>query len=92
MCNPRYNKNQHDSRDQWLDHRPTMVTPLNTVLQPVLRKRKSFDTVTSPKEVRKTSKYCLMTQSQDDAGDVETQFYKVSSSHYFRRLELIFFF
>lgn len=50
---------------------------MNTVLQPVLRKRKSFDKVTSPKEVRKASKYCLMTQNQDEAGDLETQFYKV---------------
>lgn len=76
VSNLRHNKIHIDPRDQWLDHQAKLAVPMNTVLQPSFRKRKSFDNVTSPKEVRKTTKYCLMTQSQDEAGDLETQLYK----------------
>lgn len=62
----------------WLEHRPTQVVPLGTVLQPVLKKRKSVTKLTDVKDIvnNKTSKYCLMTQNQDSDGDLETCFYK----------------
>ncbi|XP_065202712.1 kinesin-like protein KIF23 [Planococcus citri] len=75
---PRYNtrRTRHTPRDKWLVQQQTMVVALDTVLQPNMPKRKSCDTVTSPKKMRKTSKYCLMTQNQDETGDLETQLYK----------------
>lgn len=67
------------SDDRWLEHRPQTAVPLNTVLQPVLKKRKSITKLTDMKDVAnsKTSKYCLMTQEQDSEGDLETHLYKV---------------
>ncbi|KAG8234305.1 hypothetical protein J437_LFUL013045 [Ladona fulva] len=63
----------------WLDHRPvTSATPLNTVLQPRMKKRKSVTKLTDAKDVAnsKSSKYCLTTQEADSAGEVETRLYK----------------
>lgn len=47
-------------------------------MQPVMEKRKSITKLTQAKDItEKTSKYCLMTQSQDSDGDLETRLYKV---------------
>ncbi|XP_046389850.1 kinesin-like protein KIF23 [Ischnura elegans] len=62
----------------WLDHRPvTGPLPLNTVLQPNIKKRKSVTQLTNVKDLSnpKTSKYCLTTEA-DVGGEVETRLYK----------------
>lgn len=80
VSNPRHRRSRSVSDDRWLEHRPQAPVPLNTVLQPVLKKRKSVTKLTDVKDVTnsKTSKYCLMTQNQDSEGDLETNIYKVS--------------
>lgn len=64
--------------DRWLDHRSAMPTPLGTVLQPKMKKRKSVSKLTDVSDIAdpKVSKYCLMTQEQDSAGELETRLYK----------------
>ncbi|XP_071446033.1 kinesin-like protein KIF23 [Hetaerina americana] len=62
----------------WIDHRPiTGPTPLNTVLQPNMKRRKSITQLTNVKDLSnpKTSKYCLTTEA-DLGGEVETRLYK----------------
>lgn len=73
----RYNK-QCEAHDEWLDHRTTHMAPTSTVLQPQLKRRKSFTTATSPKELNKSSKYCLTTQNVNEDGAIRTQLFKVS--------------
>ena len=51
--------------------------PSNTVLQPVLRKRKSVTKLDAADVVNdKTSKYLLTTNTQDQQGEVTTKLYK----------------
>lgn len=90
VSNPRYGRTHCDNHDQWLDHRAAISAPLNTVLQPVLKRRRSFTSVTSPKDVAKMSKYCLITQNQDEEGVVETQIYKVRETRCKRSYLLTF--
>jgi len=63
----------------WLDHRPVNPVELGTVMQPLMKRRKSVTKLTDAKDVAnsKTSKYCLMTQEQDSSGELETRLYKV---------------
>ena len=62
----------------WLEHKSAQAVPLNTVMQPILKKRKSVTKLTDIRDVTEnTSKYCLMTQNQDSDGDLETRLYKV---------------
>lgn len=86
VSNPRYGNRKCNTHDQWLEHRPATVAPLNTVLQPILKKTKSFSSVTSPKDMTKSAKYCLMTQNQDQNGDIETQFFKVFYTHIYNNI------
>lgn len=82
MSNRRHRRSRSVSDDMWLEHRPTQVVPLGTVLQPMLKKRKSVTKLTDVKDIvnNKTSKYCLMTQNQDSDGDLETCLYKVNGN------------
>ena len=51
--------------------------PSNTVLQPVLRKRKGVTKLDAADVVNdKTSKYLLTTNTQDQQGEVTTKLYK----------------
>jgi kinesin family protein 23 len=67
----------------WLDHRPANAVELGTVMQPLMKRRKSVTKLTDAKDVAnsKTSKYCLMTQEQDSGGELETCLYKVRCLH-----------
>uniref|UniRef100_A0A1B6D3A1 Kinesin-like protein n=2 Tax=Clastoptera arizonana TaxID=38151 RepID=A0A1B6D3A1_9HEMI len=78
VSNPRHRRSRSVSDDRWLEHRPINPVPLNTVLQPVLKKRKSVTKLTDVKDITnsKTSKYVLMTQNQDSEGDLETNIIK----------------
>ncbi|PSN49609.1 hypothetical protein C0J52_12829 [Blattella germanica] len=78
VSNTRHRRSRSAGDELWLDHRPAMPVELGTVLQPTMKKRKSITKLTDAKDVTnpKTSKYCLMTQEQDSAGEVETRLYK----------------
>ena len=69
--------------DLWLDHRPVLggAIPGSTVLQPVLKKRRSV-THLQPEDVvnDRTKKYVLTTASQDGVGEVTTKLYKVGGA------------
>jgi kinesin family member 23 len=53
--------------------------PLQTVMQPKLKKRKSITKLTDAKTVSNNgaSKYCLLTQGSDEQGIPEAKLYKV---------------
>lgn len=62
--------------DRWLDHRPENVPPLDTLMQPKMKKKKSVGKL-EVKDTNKASKYVLTTQNSDSKGNVETQMVKV---------------
>jgi kinesin family protein 23 len=55
------------------------VVELSTVMQPLMKQRKSVTKLTDVKDITnpEISKYCLMTQDQDSSGELETRLYKV---------------
>jgi kinesin family protein 23 len=76
VANPRYRRSQ--SADRWVDHRPEVLIPVGSVLQPLMRRRRSVTKLTSPKEITDgASRYCLTAQNQDSEGELETKLYKV---------------
>lgn len=76
VANVRYRRSQ--SADRWVDHRPDNLVPLGTVLQPLMRRRRSITKLTSPKEITEgASRYCLVSQNHDSEGELETKLYKV---------------
>lgn len=76
VANLRYRRSQ--SADRWVDHRPGALVPVGTVLQPLMRRRRSITKLTSPKEITDgASKYCLTSQNHDSEGELETKLYKV---------------
>lgn len=62
----------------WLEHtdRAVVYKP-QTVFQPVMKKKKSVNKLTSADDIKGASKYCLVTQEPDSEGDIETRLYKV---------------
>ncbi|XP_066597668.1 kinesin-like protein KIF23 isoform X2 [Prorops nasuta] len=75
VSNPKYRRSQ--SADRWVDHTPTPLAPLGTVLQPMMRRRRSITRLTSPKEITDgVSRYCLIAQEHDTDGELETKLYK----------------
>jgi kinesin family protein 23 len=78
VSNPRHRRSRSTDKDMWLDHSPAKgAVPLNTVLQPALKKRRSVTRLQEKDIVNnKTSKYLLTTQNQDEEGQLETRLYK----------------
>jgi len=79
VSNPRaHRRSRSTDAELWLDHRPALAAlSSNTVLQPVLKKRRSVSKLDTADVVNdKTSKYVLTTASQDEVGDVTTKLYK----------------
>ncbi|XP_012534885.1 kinesin-like protein KIF23 [Monomorium pharaonis] len=75
VSNPRYRRSQ--SADRWVDHRPENLVPVGTVLQPMMRRRRSITQLTSPKEITDgASRYCLIAQELDMDGELETKLFK----------------
>lgn len=75
VSNVRYRRSQ--SADRWIDHRPGALAPLGTVLQPLMRRRRSVTRLTSPKEITDgASRYCLVAQEHDTDGELETKLFK----------------
>ncbi|XP_017885702.1 kinesin-like protein KIF23 isoform X2 [Ceratina calcarata] len=73
--NKRYRRSQ--SADRWVDHRPGAIVPVGTVLQPLMRRRRSITKLTSPKEITEgASRYCLVAQEFDTDGELETKLFK----------------
>lgn len=83
MANLRYRRSQ--SADRWIDHRPTGLVPVGTILQPLMRNKRSVTQLTDPKDITdRASRYCLVAQEQDKDGELETKLYKVSISNVLR--------
>lgn len=78
VSNPRHRRSHSAGAEVWLDHRPANAVELGTVMQPLMKRRKSVTKLTDAKDVAnsKTPKYCLMTQEQDWSGELETRLYK----------------
>lgn len=75
VSNPRHRRSQ--SADRWIDHRPGALVPVGTVLQPLMRRRRSVTRLTDPKEITDgASRYCLVAQEHDTDGELETKLYK----------------
>lgn len=73
--NKRYRRSQ--SADRWVDHRPGAIVPVGTVLQPLMRRRRSVTRLNSPKEITQgASRYCLVAQEIDTDGELETKLFK----------------
>ena len=80
VSNIRHRRSRSANADTWLDHHPVMGTvPLDTVLQPILKRKKSVTRLDEKDIVNsKTNKYLLTTQQQLDEGDMETRLIKVN--------------
>lgn len=68
-----------DPQERWIEHKPPAPIPLQTVMQPKMKKRKSVTKLTDAKTVinNGATKYCLMTQGADEQGIPEAKLYKV---------------
>jgi len=77
VSNNRHRRSRSTDADRWLDHRPVIGGPVpsNTVLQPVLRSRRSVTRLETA-DLNTPSKYMLTTATQDREGEVETRLYK----------------
>ncbi|XP_012273994.1 kinesin-like protein KIF23 isoform X2 [Orussus abietinus] len=75
VSNPRYRRSQ--SAERWIDHRPGALVPLGTVLQPMMRRRRSVNRLTEARDITEgASRYCLVAQEHDTDGELETKLYK----------------
>ncbi|GAB0090351.1 Kinesin-like protein [Sergentomyia squamirostris] len=77
VANVRHRRSR-SAGDKWLAHTTTKPVPLGTVFQPFLPNRKTVTKLTELKDVSKsnTSKYCLISQSADTDGELETRLFK----------------
>jgi len=77
VSNPRHRRSKSTDADRWLDHRPVIGGPVpsNTVLQPVLKSRRSVSKLETA-DLETPSKYMLTTATQGYEGEVETRLYK----------------
>lgn len=78
VSNPKtHRRSKSSDAERWLDHRPKVGGPVpsNTVLQPVLRSRRSVSKVDKD-DLVSPSKYMLTEASADSDGGVETRLYK----------------
>lgn len=77
VSNPRHRRSRSTGNELWVDHQSVRPVPLNTVMQPQMKRKKSV-TRLSEKDLAdpKSEKYCLTTQEQDTDGELETKLYK----------------
>ncbi len=64
------------SAEMWLDHRPPTTAKIDTVLQPKMQRKKSVSKVELT-DAKKSTKYVLTHQSQDEHGEIRTNLIKV---------------
>ncbi|XP_076654746.1 kinesin-like protein KIF23 [Halictus rubicundus] len=75
VVNLRYRRSQ--SAERWVDHRPSGLVPVGTILQPLLRNKRNITQLTDPRDITDgASRYCLVAQEQDIDGELETKLYK----------------
>ncbi|XP_067941465.1 kinesin-like protein KIF23 [Watersipora subatra] len=71
----RNHRRSKSAGDRWLEHKPEPLLPLDTVLQPKMKKKKSVGRL-EVKDTNKASRYILTTQDADNKGNVETKLVK----------------
>ncbi|CAH0602017.1 unnamed protein product [Chrysodeixis includens] len=78
IANPRHRRSLSADGKGWLEHAPTKIVPMGTVMKPQIVNSKVVNKLTSVKDIAnsKTSKYCLISQEQDTDGELETKLYK----------------
>jgi len=63
------------SAEMWLDHKPEHTAKMDTLMQPKMERKKSVSRVELG-DTRKSTKYALTHQQQDEAGEVVTNLIK----------------
>lgn len=78
IANPRHRRSLSADGRGWVEHAPTKLVPMGTVMKPNIINSKVVNKLTSVKDIAnsKTSKYCLVSQEQDTDGELETKLYK----------------
>jgi len=78
VANNRHRRSRSAGVDHWLDHKPQLSVPMDTIFQPSpLKRRKSVTKIEERDLINsKVNKYLLTTQNQLDDGDIETKLYK----------------
>lgn len=78
IANPRHKRSLSADGKGWVEHAPTRLVPMGTVLKPSIQNCKVVNKLTNVKDITnsKTSKYCLISQEQDTDGELETKLYK----------------
>jgi len=79
VANPRYRRSR-SAGQVWIDHQSEKPVPMNTVMTPILKKKRSLTKVSEKDLVDpKVSNYMVTHQEQDSDGDVETKIFKVDN-------------
>ena len=85
MSNQRYRRSR-SAGQVWIDHQSEKTVPTNTVMTPILKKKRSLNRLSERDLVDpKVSNYMVTHQEQDSDGDVETKIYKVQENGCKRR-------
>ncbi|KAF6040878.1 KIF23 [Bugula neritina] len=71
----RNHRRSKSAGEKWLDHRPEAIAPLETVLQPKMKHKKSVGKL-EVKDTNKASRYILTTQDSDTQGNLQTKLVK----------------
>lgn len=72
----RHRRSKSSGTETWVDHKPAGTIDTGSVMQPVMKKRRSVGKLGVKDVTQGASKYALMHQEEDSAGDVEQQLYK----------------
>lgn len=78
IANPRHKRSLSADGKGWVEHAPSKIVPMGTVLKPQITNSKFVNKLTNVKDIAnsKSSKYCLISQEQDTDGELETKLYK----------------
>ncbi|XP_059056646.1 kinesin-like protein KIF23 [Achroia grisella] len=78
VANPRHRRSLSADGRGWVEHTPSKIVPMGTVMKPSIVNSKVVNKLKSVKDIAnsKTSKYCLISQEQDTDGELETKLYK----------------
>lgn len=74
---PIKNHRRSKSNEIWLEHKPLGTVDTGTVLQPVLRNKRSVTRLSEKDLVKDSSKYVLTHQELASDGELETKLVKV---------------
>ncbi|XP_039751959.1 kinesin-like protein KIF23 [Pararge aegeria] len=78
VANPRHKRSLSADGKGWVEHAPSKIVPMGTVMKPNITNSKFVNKLTNVKDIAnsKKSKYCLISQEQDTDGELETKLYK----------------